>query len=122
MNYNTKSRRVVMELFAASADTALSTEQITDKLAGSGVAVSTLYRQLSALCKEGALARHRNAEGEYIYRYTGKKTGCSCAFHLKCTVCGNVQHLECPHSSELIEHIGKEHGFSLDKGRTVLYG
>jgi len=122
MEYNTKSRRAILELFAVSRDTALSTEDITNSLSGKGIGVSTLYRQLAALCKSGELVRHRSGEGEYIYRYAGEHTECECAFHLKCTVCGSVSHLDCPHSNELIAHIGKEHGFALDKGRTVLYG
>lgn len=118
MNYNTKSRRAILGLFE-SGDITLTTEEITKKL--DGIAVSTLYRRLASLCDEGVLARYRANDGSYVYRLSDGGI-CSCAFHLKCRVCGCVEHLDCPHGAELIEHIGEKHGFNLDSGKTVLYG
>ena len=95
----------------------------TEKMKDSGVGVSTLYRRLAALCREGLLTRFRAADGEYVYRSTGRADAeCNCLFHLKCTVCGCVSHLDCRHGQELIEHIGAEHGFRIDRCKTVLYG
>lgn len=118
MNYNTKSRREVLALFEGG-DVTLTTDEITKKL--DGVPVSTLYRRLAALCDEGLLLRFRADDGSYVYRaaHTG---GCDCAFHLKCRECGCVEHMECEHGKELLDHIGAHHGFSLDNAKTVLYG
>ena len=123
MNYDTKSRRMLLALFQETGDAALSTEEITEKMKDSGVGVSTLYRRLAALCREGLLTRFRAADGEYVYRSTGRADAeCNCLFHLKCTVCACVSHLDCRHGQELIEHIGAEHGFRIDRCKTVLYG
>ncbi len=118
MNYNTKSRREVLALFEGG-DITLTTDEITKRL--DGVPVSTVYRRLAALCDEGLLLRFRAEDGSYIYRSAGKG-GCDCAFHLKCRLCGCVEHMKCEHGQELIEHIGTHHGFDLDNAKTVLYG
>ena len=118
MIYNTKSRREVLALFEGG-DITLTTEEITKRL--DGVAVSTVYRRLAALCDEGLLLRFRSDDGTYVYR-AAQKGGCECAFHLKCRVCGCVEHMECAHGKELLDHIGAHHGFDLDNTKTVLYG
>lgn len=118
MNYNTKSRRAILTLFEGE-DIALTTEMIAARL--DGIAVSTLYRRLAALCDEGLLSRCRADDGSFIYRKTGDQS-CACAFHLKCRLCGQVEHMDCPHGAELLAHIGEHHGFDLDNGKTVLYG
>lgn len=121
MGYDTKSRRLLLALFREAGDAPLSTEEITEKMKDSGIGVSTLYRRLAALCREGVLARFRAADGEYVYR-NAENPECDCHFHLKCTVCGCVSHLNCQHGTELIAHIGAEHGFRINQCKTVLYG
>ena len=118
MNYNTKSRRAILALFE-SGEATLTTEQMAKRL--DGVAVSTLYRRLASLCDEGLLFRFRADDGSYVYRLA-ESGSCSCAFHLKCRLCGQTEHMECSHGAELLAHIGEKHGFDLDKGKTVLYG
>ena len=118
MNYNTKSRREVLALFEGGNIT-LTTEEITEKR--KGVPPSTLYRRLAALCKEGLLLRYRADDGSYVYRAADVEK-CTCTFHLKCRVCGCVEHLNCPQGAELLAHIGEHHGFTPDKGKTVLLG
>ena len=39
--------------------------------------------------------------------------------HLRC---GALEHLDCGFIRRMEAHIEKEHGFTLDSGRTVLYG
>ena len=39
-----------------------------------------------------------------------------------CIECGTLQHLECPHINEIINHVVKDHKFKVDPGRVVLYG
>ncbi|MBQ1555500.1 MAG: transcriptional repressor, partial [Clostridia bacterium] len=48
--------------------------------------------------------------------------GCDRHFHLKCTACGRIIHLDCGFMSEFEKHIGEHHGFRVDNARTVIYG
>ena len=83
---------------------------------------SSLYRQLSKLCDEGCVRKYRaDHQASFTYQYVG---GLDCChhFHLQCVVCGEVTHLECTVSDELLAHIAEHHRFRIDSGRSMLYG
>ncbi len=83
---------------------------------------SSLYRQLSKLCDEGCVRKYRaDHQASFTYQYVG---GLDCChhFHLKCVACGEVTHLECAVSDELLTHIAEHHRFRIDSGRSMLYG
>ena len=83
---------------------------------------STLYRHLSELCAEGTVRKYRSdTQSAYVYQYVGQGD-CSRHFHLKCQSCGQLVHLECTVSEELLSHIASHHGFEVDSGRSILYG
>lgn len=85
---------------------------------------SSVYRMLSTLCEEGNVQRFPAGMGEnsFVYQHVGNHRRCNTHLHLHCTVCGTVTHLECKCSNEIAEHLLSSHGFSVDAGRSVLYG
>jgi len=83
---------------------------------------SSLYRHLSELCAEGTVRKYRSdTQSAYAYQYVGEGD-CRHHFHLKCVTCGELVHLECAVSEELLSHISTHHGFEVDSGRSILYG
>ncbi len=83
---------------------------------------SSLYRHLSELCAEGTVRKYRSdTQSAYVYQYVGEGD-CRHHFHLKCVTCGELVHLECAVSEELLSHISTHHGFEVDSGRSILYG
>ena len=137
--YRTAARRQLVELFSARPDRHFTAEQVCAllcdteeriaqgdrKRGGEFIGKSTVYRQLARLCEEGLLRRFEDTDtggaAVHVYQYvTGED--CDAHFHLKCTACGRVVHLECDHMSTLLAHIRAEHGFSVDQGSSILYG
>ena len=125
--YHTCAKDTVAELFRGSPDRQFTTEQVIeglkkilpeDKLPGK----STVYRIVARLCSDGVLARFKDDEAGFLYQYMGKDCDCDSHFHLKCTECGRVYHLECGHSEELLCHVLESHGFRIDSGKSMLYG
>lgn len=124
MIYSTDKNRRLTDYLVKNTDRHLSTHDIILAVCGAdGKGKSTVYRQLRRLVENGDLMRMRGADGKQtLYQYVGGATGCSRHFHLKCTVCGRVIHLDCGRIEEFCSHISAEHAFLLDPRKTVMYG
>ncbi|MCQ2448626.1 MAG: transcriptional repressor [Clostridia bacterium] len=122
--YKTRQRAAV-ETVLRSTEAHVTADEIVELLAKSGQAVgrTTVYRCLERLVEEGQVRKYAAASGESAcYQYIHAGHDCREHFHLKCTACGKLIHIECDHMSELSAHIDGEHGFSVDPLKTVLYG
>lgn len=125
-HYQTAGRaQLVAYLAAHAAVRPQSAGEICAGLSASGHAPgnSSVYRLISALCKEGCLRRAKDAEGGAVYQYVGNGgESCRSHFHLQCTVCGRATHLTCDCGAEIAGMLAAEHGFAVDSGKTVFYG
>ena len=122
--YKTRQRVLVEEILKLSDGKHLTAENIVEALLKKGEKVgrTTVYRCLENLMNEGKVQRFAAVSGESAcYQYIGSAQ-CHDHFHLKCTSCGKLIHIECEHVAELAKHIARHHNFSVDKLRTVLYG
>ena len=137
--YTTPARRALLDFFASRPDRQFTAEQLCTLLCDAGdrqsarengeqkefFGKSTVYRQLSRLCEEGLLLRFEGVtpDGAAVHWYQYRQDAlCDGHFHLKCTRCGRLEHLDCERSHELISHIRNDHGFSIDCAGTVLLG
>ena len=129
--YNTLSRQALLDFFAANPDRQFTADGICEALAkgrgGAGIARSTMYRQLSALCGEGLIQKFDgtdSATGNAVryFQANGSERDCAHHFHLKCLHCGELQHLECDRTAHLLGHIQDEHRFRIDCGKSILFG
>lgn len=125
-HYRTVGRTVLVDfLREATVAHPLSAGEICEALSGrSGApAISSVYRMLGELSREGVVRKYRAQEGESArFQYVGGGGGCSRHFHLQCTGCGRIEHLHCDRSEEWLSHLLHTHGFSVDSGRSVLLG
>ncbi|MBR5452676.1 MAG: transcriptional repressor [Clostridia bacterium] len=121
-SYNTTARKALIEFFKANKDKQFTSREVADHFVYSGApGKSTVYRQLSDLCRDGIIRRYSTNGEAPLYQYFSESC-CSDHFHMKCTECGKLFHLECDEMSILADHISNTHSFSIDMRSTVLLG
>ncbi len=123
--YNTRQRTVVENILRNNRDVHMTAHDIELKLsqAGESIGKTTVYRTLKKLVSSGKVHKYTTEQNDgACFQYIEDTGECHEHFHLKCTACGELLHLDCQKVSELAGHISCHHGFTLNTGRTVLYG
>ncbi|MCQ2436626.1 MAG: transcriptional repressor [Clostridia bacterium] len=119
--YNTNGKQMILDMMAKSPDELYTAEMICSSLGENAPGQSTGYRLLSSLCECGSIKKFRDDGEGFVYGYVGDRD-CKNHFHIKCTECGRIIHLECVMGHELANHIEEHHGFKIDIGRSIMYG
>lgn len=122
--YNTKQKQFILKLLSDNSEKQYTCDDIEDALRNKGTPVgkSTVYRYLTKLQSEGKV-RKFNEDGKVsFYRFVENEDECNHHIHLKCVSCGDFIHLSCDFMNEINSHLIKDHKFSLDNSKTVLYG
>lgn len=124
MVYKTKQSESIERLLRENRGRHLTAEELYRLLqeAGESVGQTTVYRHLDKLCAQGTVRKFLGGDGGACYQLAGSDESCRTHYHLKCTACGKLFHAQCNFLNALSEHIRKEHGFSVDGSKTVLYG
>ena len=86
---------------------------------GESIGTATVYRQLDKLVAMGLVRKYITDKGA-CYQYA--ENDCDGHFHLKCTQCDTLFHVDCSFLANLAPHILSHHGFTVDNRRTVMYG
>jgi len=123
--YKTKQRDLVLGCISNSRGRHLTAEDIVARLQKKGTPVgkSTVYRYLNLLAEEGAVRKFLLPEGQSAcYQYLRNADGCKGHYHLKCSGCGVLLHVECEQMDKTAGAILQSHHFRLDNVKTVLYG
>jgi Fur family ferric uptake transcriptional regulator len=126
--YQTKQKAQVLDYFEAHANEHITAAELLLALnqQGASIGSATIYRQLEKLEAEGLVRRYTlDDRGSACWQYGGdeaKSGQCHSHFHLKCTACGRLFHLDCGHLHGIADHVAAEHGFVIDPARTVFYG
>lgn len=127
MKYNTKQRELILKCFSESDGKHIKAEEIIEYLKQNNTPVgkSTVYRYLDTLVEENLVRKYTIQEGVgACYQYIGKEENNHCKehYHLKCSNCGELFHVNCEFMDEINSHILKEHNFQIDNSKTVFYG
>jgi len=86
----------------------------------SDVSLTTIYRYMDQLEKDGFISKRIGPDGETTYQYLEK---CDCDhFYLRCEKCGSLTHVECSFVQELKKHIVEDHKFHLDQNHMIMNG
>ena len=121
MGYETKQSKALRDYLETTGGRHISAAEIVNALPVR-MGTATVYRRLEQLVEQG-LVRKYSMEGEpACYQYVGNASECSNHYHLKCSVCGKLIHMDCKSFARLTGHIYEEHGFLVDPLRTALYG
>lgn len=121
MKYVTKNKLKIIEILKANEDRHLTIEEIFE-LSNKEVPIASIYRIIDQLLLEGVVRKYvvdKNLSA--CFQYVGDGSIHS-HFHLICTKCRKLFHLECSNVNNLISHIEEHHGFKVDISRVNLYG
>ena len=124
-NYATASRRKILEYLKKSNDHTVTAADVDEYLKShdSEVNITTIYRYLDKLAKDGTVIKYVAEKGcQAAYQYVEPGRGCEQHLHLKCVKCGKIIHLECHFMEEISHHIEESHGFTLQCKNSILYG
>lgn len=124
-SYNTRQREIVLDYVKSSGGSHLNIEDINEHLKKEGYLVgkTTVYRYLELLAEKGIVKKFFIENGlPACYQYVDNSQFCNSHYHLKCTICGRLIHMECNHFEEMASHVFEDHKFTLDKTKIVLYG
>lgn len=123
--YNTRQKVLIIEMLKQNKHRHMTVEDMMFYFNVQKISVSraTLYRYLDVLVSTGDVKKYITGEGDKAcYQFVDSETSCKEHFHLMCIECGELQHLECHHVNEIIEHVENSHQFKVDPGRVVFYG
>lgn len=123
--YKTKQRANILNYLKQNNNKHITAEDIINhfKKIGTPIGKSTIYRYLDNLVQENIIRKYVSTEAvAACFQYINNQNECNNHYHMKCTKCGALIHLDCEEVNELSEHIFKDHKFKLDTCKTVLYG
>ncbi len=116
MSYNTKQKEVIVSFFENNINNLYFAKDIVEK---TNMGITTVYRILDNLVSQNKLS--------LFYGDFGRKYGffpCSVEghYHLICSKCGKIKHIDCDLFDEFNEHIINSHEFHLDNKEMFLKG
>lgn len=124
-NYRTRQQDAVIEYFNLNPNKCVTADEIYIYFMNTGgkIGKATVYRCLDKLLESGTVKKFISDNGEgAMYQLIDGEKGCDRHFHLKCTVCGEIIHMDCDFMEEFERHISEHHKFKVDNARTVIYG
>jgi len=123
--YATANRKKILDFLKENHNRTLTVADIDAhlKCCDSEVNITTIYRYLDKLEKEGTVIKYVAEKGsQATYQYVEQGHNCEDHLHLQCVKCGKVIHLECHFMHEILEHVEKEHGFVMQCKNSIVYG
>lgn len=124
-HYNTKQQQEILKVISSFGDRPFTAEDLLSLLVSQEEKSSraTVYRALRSLEKEGVLRKYfLTPQSPGYYQYLSRELDCEEHFHMVCSACGHLYHIECKEFEGLIRHLQESHHFKIDPHQTVLYG
>ena len=122
--YNTVQREQLIRFLKKNQSNAMTVIDITNMMridpeTEKAPGESTVYRLIKELVEEGAVKRTvKGCSREFLYQMTDSET-CRMHLHMKCTVCGNLFHMNDSISENLINSLLESEGFYLDRSMVL---
>lgn len=122
--YNTRQKREMLSFLKERGMQHFSVDDVVFEMQtrGERVGRSTVYRYLEQLAEQGSVRKYQGMQGVTQYQPVEDAGRCDDHFHLMCSRCGNLFHMDCRLMAELSRHLMSEHDFALDPRETVLVG
>ena len=124
-NYHTRQQEAISEYFRVNPGNCVTADDIYIYFMSENCKIgkATIYRCLDRLVENGEVKKFLSDSGGCaMYQLIDADNGCDRHFHLKCTACGRIIHMDCAFMNEFEKHISEHHGFKVDNARTVIYG
>jgi len=127
--YNTKNKKYITSYLMNQKQRTVSAKELYNHLKEKDIAInlSTVYRNLETLSEDGLVQKFQGSDGKTAaFKYMEKSCGCHHHFHIQCTKCGILLHLDCEFMNEymnkFIGHLAVHHNFALELNSSMLYG
>lgn len=122
--YNTRQKREMLSFLKERDMQHFSVDDVVFEMQEKGEKVgrSTVYRYLEQLAAQGAVRKYQSVQGVTQYQHVADAGRCDAHFHMMCSRCGNLFHVDCRLMGTLTQHLMADHGFMLDPRETILVG
>lgn len=123
VSYITRQQRAVLACIESCAGGCATATELAELLhqQGQSIGLTTVYRQLEKLEKQGMVHKIVTDEGARYQFCDCHRRGHDC-FLMKCERCGKVEHVDCDHLGPLYAHMYEAHHFRINPQRTLFYG
>lgn len=120
--YKTKQKSSILKILADNMNQELTISQIKEIADESAmkIGLTTIYRSLEELEKMNQIRKTIRPNGEAEFQLVREE--CSHHFHMKCSSCGKLIHLDCGEVDSFMNHISKKHAFHIDSICTTIMG
>jgi len=122
--YNTRQKREMLGFLKERSLQHFSVDDVVFEMKNRGESIgrSTVYRYLELLAEQGVVRKYTGVQGITQYQHVEDASGCDDHFHMMCSHCGNLMHVDCTLMRAMSEHLMSAHGFRLDPRETILVG
>ena len=123
--YKTEQKKLLIDFLSQHSGESFTIEEIEKEMLLSGInapGLSTIYRLMPTLVEDGLVKRFPgDRKRRFLYQITNGEQ-CGHHLHMKCTGCGRLIHMNDTVSDALLKEITTLSNFSVDRGKTVLFG
>ncbi len=119
MSYNTKQKDYILKKIENKKND-FTIKEIYEEL-DKKVGLTTIYRLIDKLIKDGVLTKFIDNNNITYYHYL-EECHEKNHFYLKCDNCGLMEHIDCDCINELSNHILKHHKFITNKEHIIING
>ena len=122
--YNTRQKRELQKFLMERSMQHFSVDEVVFELRDRGEKVgrSTVYRYLEQLAEQGSVRKYQSVQGVTQYQHVENADACGAHFHMMCSKCGDLLHVDCKLMGTLCAHLMDDHGFELDPRETIMVG
>ena len=122
--YSTRQKRELLSFLEERSMRHFSVDEVVFELQDRGEKIgrSTVYRTLEQLAEQGRVRKYTGVQGITQYQHVQDAASCDDHFHMMCSRCGNLLHVDCALMRTMARHLMSEHGFQLDSRETILVG
>ncbi len=125
-SYHTIQKRLLIDFMTENCDSSFTVEELAERIRKKypdcAPGKSTLYRLITKLTEDGSVKRMTQGGGRSAVYQIAAGGHCDSHLHMKCTKCGRLLHMDDFESARLLMQIMQQSGFTVDEGKTVLYG
>lgn len=123
MKYKTKQKELIHSYFIKHKGLCVTALDLKEAYKDEKIGLTTIYRCLQELQKEEIIRKFTNVHtNSAAYEYIENEKYSNAHYHLKCTNCNTIVHLECSNFKNLSTHIATEHHFTINPTKTTIYG
>ncbi len=119
MSYSTKQKRSISN-YIKKLNKDFTAKDIYEYFKGE-IGLTTIYRFVETLEKDGTILRITTDENTTRYQYI-KPCNHADHFYLKCEECGDLKHVDCKKIQGLTTHISEEHHFIPTNTNLIING